>query len=194
MLKEGWTKILVGEVVDQNDDGTLEITIPGDFPAPEGPDENPESTDGVRFISGAARGGYRAGDVIVILYFAEQLAPDEKFLVLGRLENAAPHADLTADRSVFASPDGSAVVIAENSESGGSPTLFVGKSSATKKCARDTDPTKVDSTTDAKVITWITLVTSAINTLAPGTITPAQTPSDITGKIDGGSAMVFVED
>lgn len=56
--------------------------------------------------------------------------------------------------------------------------------------ARINDSIGITATEDAIFITWVGLVTSAINSLAPGSITTEQTPTTITGKITSGSISV----
>ena len=58
--------------------------------------------------------------------------------------------------------------------------------------AREGDSTVVDAVTDSTMITWITIVSTAINTLAPGSILPSQIPTTITGKINSGSDQVDI--
>jgi len=53
---------------------------------------------------------------------------------------------------------------------------------ATLGVARDTDPTTIDATTDAALYTWLAAVGTATGAGAP--------PVTITGKINGGSAVV----
>lgn len=79
-------------------------------------------------------------------------------------------------------------------ESGG--TVRIGAKGASKKAARDTDPTLVNATTDPAIMTWLTAVSTLLNTPGPvvgepGTVVP---PTSITGKINGGSARVRIDD
>lgn len=79
-------------------------------------------------------------------------------------------------------------------ESGG--TVRIGAKAATKKAARDTDPTLINATTDAAIMTWFATVSTLLNTAgpvtgAPGTVVP---PTSIVGKINGGSSQVRIDD
>jgi phage gp45-like len=49
---------------------------------------------------------------------------------------------------------------------------------------------KVNDSTDEIFVSWIALVTGAINAAAPGSITTAQTPIDVTGAITTGTDKV----
>lgn len=61
----------------------------------------------------------------------------------------------------------------------------------TRKVARATDPVAVGATPLTGMAAWIALVSTAINTLAPGTIPPG-TPSDF-GAIDTGAGAPHVK-
>jgi len=90
-------------------------------------------------------------------------------------------------------PSGNCIIVAED----GNVTIDgteINFNTGTKGVARLDDSTLVDSVTDEIMITWIDLVTTAINGLAPGSILPPETPSDITGKINSASATVKAGD
>ena len=79
------------------------------------------------------------------------------------------------------------VVIQARTHTTPTPAVLVGGTAATLGAARLTDP--VDR--NALMVTWMSQVTTAINTLAPGAVTPFVTPT--IGTISGASSKVAVE-
>lgn len=68
---------------------------------------------------------------------------------------------------------------------------------ATKEAARKGDAVLVDggpTGTDAAFFVWVSAVSAAINSLAPGSISPPSGPTSVTGKINAGSGKVTITD
>lgn len=70
-------------------------------------------------------------------------------------------------------------------------TVRIGAKGATKKAARDTDPTLSNAVTDNTFFTWVSSITTAVNGLTGGALVP---PTSQTGKINGGSSQVRIDD
>jgi hypothetical protein len=197
MLKRGQVRVLFGTVVDQNEDGTLEIQIPGELP------EDKSTIDGIGYVTApAARGGYHAGQTVLVLHYQEQVSPRAKYLVLGTMERENHDADAGSDDTVLPAPGGLAAIILTDNQKAGTKSIKVGRA-AELGAARTTDATVADAATDGKLVAWFAAVHAAIDGLTVNALTaamvaagypPGTPPTQVAGQITGGSATVAVED
>lgn len=213
-LEPGQFKILRGVVADANEDGTLEIRIPGVLPGADDSDDAEDATDTIDGIpciaAGATRGGYAKGDRIAVAYYDEQIAPQDRYLVLGILcDGTNTDDDAHADAGLLKSPRGGAKVICDEDDNGENATVQLGSGEAARGVARIADETTSDTDTDATfwgylsdfvdVFTNWTPVAqdggAALKTLITSFIAahPA-VPQELKAKITTASDKVFCDD
>lgn len=212
-LEPGQFKIIRGVVADSNEDGTLEIRLPGVLPGAEDSDDAEEATDTIDGIpcitAGATRGGYSAGDRIAVAYYDEQVSPQDRYLVLGViLDGTNADDDAHADAGLLKSPKGGAKVICDEDDDGNNPTVQLGSSAASRGVGRIDDETTSDTETDNAFWTWlagfVSVITDSPPTPQDGGVawqTAIKTwvglnpvPDVLKGKITTASDKVFCDD